>query len=101
MFFFVEAFFALCPFLRMLAVLYDLRQVLSYNQNSLTEQTKLCIYRASMGHLQSQFYYGDYSVTWDSFKQADAFPSKWKAEAFLGNADNPVKAVTLLKPTLL
>lgn len=87
----------------MLAVLRELRQVPSYNQKSLTEQRKPCIYHASIGHLHSQSHYGDLLSNL-GFLQASLFwklASKWKAKAFLGNADNPVKPITLLKPTLL
>ena len=105
-FFFVEAFlhFVLSrAFLRTLAVLRELRQVLSYNQKSLTEQRKPCIYHASIGHLRFQSHYGDLLSNL-GFLQASLFwklASKWKAKAFPGNADSPVKPITLLKPTLL
>lgn len=69
----------------LLTVFEDRRQVLSYNENSLTEQRKSCIYHASIGHLHSQSYYGDYSVTRDSFEQPDAFMLlNGKADALLG-----------------
>lgn len=76
--------------------------MLSYNENSLTEQRKSCIYHASIGHLHSQSYYGDYSVTWDSFEQPDAFMLlNGKADALLGMQTPLGRAITPLKPIVI